>query len=145
MTKTFVLILFCGAFILFGMIGAVSLYSDVRAGAMSLTWPAAEGEITYSVRRRGKSRLKRLEYRYAVDGVEYAGTEAAFLRLPYVAPTHEIYRTGQRVAVRHDPADPARAVLEPGAPALAIALYALVPILLIGFGSASLVLGLRRR
>ena len=135
MSKTIVLFLFCGALILFGLLTAADLYRDIRLGGASLEWPTAEGEITYSVRRRSKSNLKSLEYSYAV---------AAFLRVPYVAPTHALYRTGQKVDVRFDPADPSRAVLEPGAPALAILAHAILPILLIGFGGAALFYGLRR-
>ncbi len=144
MSKTLILFAFCGGFILFGLAAAGSLYVDIRNGGKSLTWPTAEGTITYSARRRGKSTLKRLEYEYAAAGAVHTASRAAFLRTPYVAPTHEVYREGQRVAVRYDPADPARAVLEPGAPLLAILAHALVPVLLIGFGSAGLYYGLRR-
>ena len=145
MAKLVVLLGFCGAFILFGLLSAAASLSDFRYGQQSLSWPSTEGEITQSVRRRGSRLLKSLEYRYTVGTTTYVGTRAAFMRTPYVKPIHETYRTGQRVGVHYDPTDPGRAVLEPGVPILAVIAESLVPILLIIVGSAGLFYGLRRR
>ncbi len=142
--KLIVLLGFCGAFILFGLISAAASLGDFRNGQESLSWPSTEGEVTLSVRRRGKSRLKPLEYRYTVSGTTYLGTRAAYMRTPYVKPIHETYRTGQRVTVYYDPADPERAVLEPGVPLLAAIADSLVPSLLMTVGAAGLIYGFRR-
>ena len=144
MTRIVILLGFCGAFILFGLISAAALVGDLGSARQSLSWPSAEGTITRSVRRRGSRLLKSLEYRYSVSGTTYSATRAAFLRVPYSKPIHETYRTGQRVSVRYDPSEPGRAVLEPGAPILAVIAGSLVPALLIVIGSAGLFYGLRR-
>jgi hypothetical protein len=86
-----------------------------------------------------------LEYRYAVAGQEYTGWRAAYVRVPYRRPLYKLYRPGQTVAVRYDPASPAEAVLEPGVPMLGVLAEALVPVLLIGLGGAGLFYGLIRR
>ena len=142
--KIAILIAFCGGFILFGLISAASSVSDWRNRRHSLTWPGVVGVITKSVRRRANKNLKRLEYKYNVNGKAYAASRAAFMRVPYSTPLHKVYRTGQTVYVRYDPADPARAVLEPGTPFLAILAEALIPILLIGFGVVGLFYGFKR-
>ena len=143
--KTVILAGICGAFILFGVIAAVGTAVEMRAGLRSLDWPMAEGEITRSERRRANSRLKRLEYRYAVAGQEYTGWRAAYVRVPYWRPTYKLYRPGRAVAVRYDPENPAEAVLEPGAPVVGVLTDALVPLLLVGFGGIGLFYGLKRR
>lgn len=145
MTKTLVMWAFCGAFILFGVIAAVDSVRDARKGIRSEIWPIAEGEILRAQKRRGSKNLKRFEYRYVVSGQEYLGTRAAFIRVPYSRPLYRTYRSGQAVDVRYNPADPAEAVLEPGAPFLGLLAEALVPLLLIGFGVAGLYYGAIRR
>ena len=47
--------------------------------------------------------------------------------------------------MRYNPANPAEAVLEPGAPVLGILAEALVALLLFGFGGVGLYYGLIRR
>jgi len=144
MARLIVLLGFCGAFILFGLLSAASSFSDFRSGQQSLLWPTTEGEITRSVRRRGNRKLKSLEYQYTVNATSYVATRVAFMRTPYVKPIYKTYRTGQRVSVHYDPADPGRAVLEPGTPILAVVAEFLVSILLIIIGSAGLFYGFRR-
>lgn len=143
--KHIVLWLFCGAFLLFGAIAAVSAVRDIRTGIESEAWPVAEGTILRAQKRRGKSRLKRFEYSYVVSGETYLSTRAAYLRVPYLRPLHRIYQAGQSVEVRYDPADPTRAVIEPGVPVLGLVAEVLVPMLLIAIGGAGLYYGAFRR
>jgi len=143
--KTAVLAGVCGLLILFGAVAAVNAVIAVRSGFASLGWPEAPGDILRAERRSGVKNLKKFEYSYSVDGRQYTSTRAAFVRVPYLNPLHRTYSAGQRVAVRYDPADPAEAVLEPGAPSLAILAEAVVPVLLVGFGAAGLYYGAARR
>ena len=143
-TRAIVLIGFCGAFIAFGLIAAVDSYADFSDARHSLEWQTAEGEITYSVRRRSRSKLKTLEYTYRVGQKTYMASRAAFIRVPYSTPVYKTYRKGQKVKVRYDPRNPARAVLEPGAPVLGIIAEFAVSAILILIGAAGLVFGLRK-
>lgn len=143
--KTAILAAVCGAFVLFGLIAAADSIGDTRRGLQSQAWPTAEGEILRAQKRRGKSRLKRFEYRYTVSGQEYLSSRAAFIRTPYLRPLHRVYSSGQAVDVRYNPDDPAEAVVEPGAPLLGLLAEALVPLLLIGFGGAGFYFGAVRR
>lgn len=143
-TKVIILLGFCGGFILFGLLAAGSTVVDLRDAWASQDWPATEGEVTYSTKRRSRKNLKSLEYGYTVNQTAYLATRAAFIRVPYTKPVYRIYHKGQRVDVRYDPADPSRAVLEPGAPVLGIIAEMAVPALLIMFGSAGLFFGFRR-
>ncbi len=144
MSRIVVLAGIFGAFILFGIFGAAASFGDLRTGLQSVSWPSTEGRIIRSVRRRGNTRLKSVEYEYRVDGVTYAGSRVAFMRIPYSEPPYKTYRTGQAVTVRYDPDDHALAVLEPGAPTLAVISEFFVPSLLIGIGASGLFFGSRR-
>ncbi len=146
MKGNLVLILICGAFLAFGGIAAVSSYKDIQAGLASKIWPTAEGEILKAQRHRGKSKnKKRFEYRYAVDGTEHSSTRAAFVRPPYIDPLYKKYSSGQAVQVHYDPADPARSVVEPGAPIFGALAEAITPLIMFGLGVAGLFFGLRSK
>lgn len=140
--QTAIVIGFFGLFLGFGVLAAVDLVLEVRRGLAARDWPVAEGTVVLATSRAPNSSLKRLEYAYAVDGTEYSSTKAAFVRVPYTNPLHEVYERGQAVAVRYDPDDPARAVLEPGAPALGVLAEAVVPLVMLSLGGAGLFYGL---
>lgn len=144
MKARLVLLALCGAFILLGLLAAVDTTSEVRDGLAARAWPAVEGEVVLSRRHQGRTRLKDFEYRYSVAGQDYTGWRAAFVRVPYVNPLHEAYPAGSRVTVRYHPADPARAVIEPGAPALGVLAEAIVPAVMLGIGGVLVFYGFVR-
>lgn len=109
----------------------------VAEGRASVAWPEARGTVIRSEvvreratrRRNGTNRVAyrdraEIRYRYEVDGVAYEGDRVRVvdyasrrnrLRLSDpAADTAQRYPLGAEVTVRHAPADPARALLEPG-------------------------------
>ena len=125
---------FCGAFLLLGLLAAIDTVGDVHSALAAESWPTVEGQVVLSRRHQGRTRLRDFEYRYTVDGTEYASHRAAFVRVPYVDPLHAAYPSGSRVTVHYDPGDPARAVIEPGAPLLGIFAESVVALVMLGIG-----------
>ncbi len=93
----------------------------------------------------GRTRIGDFEYRYTVDGRAYTNWHAAFVRVPYVNPLHEAYPTGRTVTVHYDPADPERAVIEPGAPVLGVLAEAIVAAVMFGIAGVLVFYGFLRR
>lgn len=139
-----VLAAFCGAFLILGLLAAADTAGEVRAGLAARNWPAVEGEVTLSRRHQGRTRLRDFEYRYTVDGRDYTSWRAAFVRVPYVNPLHEAYPSGSTVTVRYDPTDPARAVIEPGAPLLGVLGEAVAPAVMLGIAGVLIFYGFVR-
>ena len=135
---------FCGAFILLGLLAAADTAGEVRDGLAAAGWPTVEGEVVLSRRHQGRTRLRDFEYRYTVDGEDYASSRSAFVRVPYVDPLHAAYPAGSRVTVHYDPGEPARAVIEPGAPLLGILAEALVSVVMLGIGGVLVFYGFLR-
>jgi hypothetical protein len=79
MRQTIVLTVLCGPFIIFGAVSAAAVVRDTRAGLASWDWPSVRGEVLVAKRR---SKLRKFEYGYAVDGTAYKGSRVAFVRVP---------------------------------------------------------------
>lgn len=88
----------------------------------SRSWPHVFGWVTFSqvvcirlARYAGSVPVADLDYRYAVDGVEYRGSRVAFG--PVLGQgAHDLvarYPIGETVMVYYDPRRPQRAVLQP--------------------------------
>jgi hypothetical protein len=105
----------------------------------STAWPCVSGEVVGTeLRETGRdedgevSRRAVITYRYTVDGAGHEGTRVFFgdgMALRFAGPSTRrlaAYPAGRAVQVAYDPADPGRAVLEPGAGAAAY-LSCLVP------------------
>ena len=111
--------------------GGLLLYGVrlIRQGQASRSWPTAPGVVRASRIRvgesRGSSRPTRsvhVEYAYAVGGTERVSQRAGFgdpLTDEGMRAMVERYPEGKRVTVAYDPADPGRAVLEPGVQGIA--------------------------
>lgn len=100
---------------------ARSKQADYDLGRASENWPEVPGRIdSFAVvpDEMGKPR-PHLLYSYEVDGVAHQGTRLHAadheLRTSEAAWLAERLHTGVRVAVRHDPSDPARSALTVGA------------------------------
>ncbi len=117
--------LFTAIGISLSLAGAVSGFLSVRElwwAARSVHWPEVAGTVIESRsgtagRGRQHGAWKELTYRYEAGGRQYEGGQVtmgdvmdrdAILDLP------RAYPPGSTVTVRHDPARPSRAVLEPG-------------------------------
>jgi len=94
-------------------------------GYLSDAWPTTEGRVLDS--RVGKrSRPGRrtgywpiVHYTYVVDGTEYVARQLSYAKrfhgsLHSVQQVLQKYPPGRQVTVCYDPANPARAVIEPG-------------------------------
>lgn len=144
MKAKLVLAALCGAFALLGLLAALDTVGEVRAGLAARAWPTGEGEVVVSRRHQGRTRLGDFEYRYSVAGQDYASWRAAYLRVPYVNPLHETYPSGSTVTVHYDPEDPARAVIETGAPLLAVFAEAVMPVVMLGIAGVLVFYGFIR-
>ena len=144
MKAKLVLAALCAAFGLLGLLAAVDTVGEVRNGLAARGWPTVEGEVILSRRHAGRTRLKDFEYGYSVAGQDYTSSRAAFLRVPYVDPLHETYPSGRRVTVHYDPEDPSRAVIETGAPALAVLAEAVMPAVMLGIAGVLVFYGFIR-
>jgi hypothetical protein len=114
---------------LFAAVFAVSGIRRLRAGAATRGWPAVAGRITYSGVSRelttdgegGGHELfaPQVRYTYPVDGEIRTGETIHVNREPFASRGRaerlaRRYPEGAEVRVFYDPADPSRAVLEPG-------------------------------
>jgi hypothetical protein len=93
--------------------------SPILEGIQSLQWPAVEGRILYSHARTASSPETLLWYEYSVGQVRYmaskyrtGGNATPFRSVAQAAAKR--YPVGRKVMVCYDPADPQRALLEPG-------------------------------
>ena len=106
---------------------------QVPGGIASRAWPAVRGTVT---RRWGRTGI---EYAYDVGGRRFAASRVRFALAPPIDVAFTTrkcllmpravgacrYERNDAVAVHYDPADPRRAVLEPGVPLRLIAWLAL--------------------
>jgi hypothetical protein len=98
--------------------------SRLRHGYRSRSWPTVPGVIRASEIRLGRtsgaerpSMDVHIEYEYTVGGERLVSDRAGFgspLRVKGMRAMVDRYPAGARVSVAYDPADPRRAVLEPG-------------------------------
>jgi hypothetical protein len=117
------LFLSCGLMtlgIILGIIGGLGL----RSAAASLRWRPTPGEVLSSgVEQRDGRPTARVRYRYRVGEKTFTGARITYRAgtslpgLPADPPEAAAarYPRGAQITVYHDPGDPARAVLEPGA------------------------------
>ncbi len=89
----------------------------------SMSWPEAKGRVVSSAdgkkyRMEDSSRMGQkagtVSYRYAVDGVEYTGSRASYLKDYVPRDASKVYPKGSTIAVRYKPDDPTESVLRPG-------------------------------
>lgn len=112
-----------GVFVLIGLGVAGWGVVLLREAQASSGWPSVTGRVTdvrvESNTRKGKTRYKPLvRYEYEVDGRVLAGQR---VRIPDMSATYSsrvaaerVYALGAEVPVWYDPANPERAVLQPG-------------------------------
>ena len=123
----------------------------VRRARASTSWPRVPGTVRRSESLLGEHRVNRfgprfyqsnvLHYTYHVAGSRYTGHRLSFgisapVRAEQDSDLHGRFTRGDTVSVAVDPADPAYAVLEPGArPALYVELgvYLFVTMLVAGW------------
>ncbi|MDH5527744.1 MAG: DUF3592 domain-containing protein [Nitrospirota bacterium] len=102
--------------------------TDALAQRASTSWPTAPGVLTdvsatpINPDSGGSLRYQqaRISFRYQVGGAIYAGNRIRLIPRTYTDRQHQVealspYRKGGRITVHYNPADPAVAVLEPGA------------------------------
>jgi hypothetical protein len=115
-------------FLAFGAVGLWRNWRHLGPARASARWPRAAGEIDRSELRvvgydedGEPERRTSIRYRYRVGGDSYTGARVFFgdsLALRFAGPGRRrlaAYPAGRAVEVAYDPADPTRAVLEPGA------------------------------
>ena len=109
----------------FGAFFLVYCFRQWRAGRASERWPETEGVITLSQLRHGRHSSRNNDwtvvatvgYEYEVGGKRYVSERVSFGALESDADRRTkvaMYGEGMRFPVYYDPADPRRAVLEPG-------------------------------
>ena len=126
---------------------------NIYLARRSMHWPAAEGTIDdTAVRRVGTDTTIRVSgfeftepprywqdvlYRYEVNGRYYTGSRKCFGWRKRTSFREEKasaeYYAGTPVVVRYDPADPSRAILEPGVN-LSLAVEMVIGVVLAGAG-----------
>lgn len=99
-------------------------WTIVRNARASASWPTVQGMITetdleFSTDEDGDTWTPRVAYTYLVNGISYENFTIKFGETSYGSEStaREVlvrYPVGQAVTVYYDPADPDRAVLEPG-------------------------------
>lgn len=132
--KTLLLTIMTWIAVILGVVGlGTILWGFVRMlrAGLSRRWPAVPGTIISSrVTQREGSRSEgsgppptlyrpEVKYRYAVGGRTYEGERVTLDDVEtsnegFARRVVERYRPGAQVSVHHAPADPERAVLEPG-------------------------------
>ena len=121
-----------GTFTLVGLAVLVFAWMLRQEARRSQDWPSVTGVVTKNAVRTdartgtggsaARARyLPDVEFEYEVDGQRYNGSRFAVLEQPEteraaVLARLEAYPVGEQVEVYYDPADPARALLEPGTP-----------------------------
>lgn len=99
-------------------------WTIVRNARASAGWPVVQGvitesEIEFSTDEDGDTWTPRVAYTYMVNGLSYENYTIKFGETSYGSERTALevqarYPIGQTVDVYYDPADPDRAVLEPG-------------------------------
>lgn len=117
-------VILIGVLLVFALVLGGFGWSKYRLGQASTSWPTVDGQIASakldSTRSDGKTKYQpAVSYNYTVDGTSYAGTRISAIS-SYSSRTKADavlarYRTGTRVTVHYDPANPRSSVLEPGA------------------------------
>lgn len=99
-------------------------WSKYRLGEASTSWPTVDGQIVSakldSTRSDGKTKYQpSVSYNYTVDGTSYVGARISAISSYGSRGKADVvlarYRTGTKVSVHYDPANPRSSVLEPGA------------------------------
>jgi hypothetical protein len=117
----------------FGLLALAVAYFQWRRGETSRGWTRTTGRIVVSqveelpgpVEQGYPQYRPRIRYRFSVGSHDYEGRETAVgstnasSDAAAVRREAERFPAGSEVTVFYDPADPRRAVLEPGAPRLA--------------------------
>ncbi len=126
------------------------LYGQLQNAWRSAAWPETPGQILSSDARSTRIPFRSyapfVRYTYTVDGQAYTGDTLAFVRdgvgAAWAGRKVAQYPPGREVMVYYDPANPAVAVLEPGAtPAgllSAFGGYGIFALILVAFGALSL-------
>ena len=111
---------------IFALLGAALVIGcavPLVRGTLSLSWPKADGFITYSDYMRGRRAIGvDIRYQYTTAGRTHTGDRFRFqfwtaARRMYGRDVQALlgrYRVGERVQVAVNPADAADSVLEPG-------------------------------
>jgi len=114
-------------------------------GTQSLTWPKADGVVTYSQPKNGRRTYRvDLRYRYSYAGTEYTGDDYRFdfslefgrVRSREVDAIQARYPVGEPIRVSVKPSSPAHSVMEPG-PDLVDLLPLAFGMLLLLFGAST--------
>ncbi|HTY98378.1 MAG TPA: DUF3592 domain-containing protein [Rhodocyclaceae bacterium] len=111
-------------FVVGGIFSIAPAVKTIQLARASLAWPTAPGRVTVAEVRedydsRGRYCTPRIAFEYQVDGRSYesdsllVGTTPSG-SMPYARSVTEKYPVGAAVRVAYNPADPQRAVLEPG-------------------------------
>ena len=114
-----------GGVMLIGGSMILTWWKSLRLGYASLEWPRARGTIVSSelegypvpeIRGARPIRVPKIEYEFLVNGTRYTGSMISVSGgVGYAADSaiHK-YQKGTEVEVSYDPADPRRAMLQPG-------------------------------
>jgi hypothetical protein len=140
-------------FLGFGALGLWRGWRELGRAWHSATWPHAVGEVVGSGTRIENyhddgepMRRAVITYRYDVGGTTYRGARVFFgdaIALRFAGPGRRrlaTYQAGRLVRVAYDPANPASAVLEPGASTAAY-VACLVPAAVAALGVVGLLAG----
>ena len=140
-------------FLAFGAFGLWRGWRELGLARLSATWPHVLGEIIGSDLRvedyhddGEPMRRAAISYRYQIRGTTYHGARVFFgdrIALRFAGPGRrrlDTYWPGRQVCVAYDPANPASAILEPGA-CTAAYVACLVPAVIAVWGVAGLIAG----
>ena len=112
-----------GVVMLVGGSMVLTWWKTLRLGRASLKWPRVRGTIVSSelegypsLSSRIRIRGPAIEYEFSVDGTRYTGSMVSVAVGTGYSADNTIHRypKGAAVDVSYDPADPRRAMLEPG-------------------------------
>jgi hypothetical protein len=132
----------------FGAVGLWRGWRDLGRARASASWPRTDGEIVgadlqvegYHDDGEAMQRAV-IRYRYDVGGESHRAERVFFgddVALRFTGPGRrrlDAYPVGRRVSVAYDPADPRRAVLEPGVSgAVRLSVLVALAIALLGLG-----------
>ena len=112
-------------FVLVGFVVVIVGLWNIVLGAKSKNWPRATAKILSSEVERhrtskgGTTYGAEIHYEYHVNGIKYANNKLSFGDYQSGSPSRaqrieNKYPEGQQFSVFYDPANPERAVLEPG-------------------------------
>ncbi|MGE0409388.1 MAG: DUF3592 domain-containing protein [Amphiplicatus sp.] len=118
----------------FGVFLCGAAVEDFAKARASADWPVAEGVV---LSRRGENAA--LRYAYVAGGRSYESRRVRFLTANFLKAGPPAPPPGEAVAVRYDPDDAGRAVLQPGSSGAVFALLLAGAAILIFVGGAGLV------